>query len=84
MRLTGTDDRAGVVVPEFRVDGDGWFSYFGWPTDSRAPFRFSETGTVIDHLTYGKLAKGRHTIEYRAIDPSGNIGQAKKFIVTLR
>ncbi|MUN37865.1 M64 family metallopeptidase [Actinomadura litoris] len=84
MRLTGADDRPGVVVSEFRVDGDGWFNYFGWPTDSSAPWRFSETGTMIDGLTYGRLGKGRHTIEYRAIDPAGNIGKAGKFVVTLR
>ncbi|WP_067450792.1 M64 family metallopeptidase [Actinomadura macra] len=84
MRLTGADDRPGVVVSEFRVDGDGWFNYFGWPTDSADPWRFSDTGTVIDSLTYGKLGKGRHTVEYRAIDPAGNIGDADKFIVTLR
>jgi hypothetical protein len=84
MRLTGTDDRPGVVVSEFRVDGDGWFNYFGWPTDSSAPWRFSEDGTVIDSLTYGKLPKGRHTVEYRAIDPAGNVARPGKFIVTLR
>jgi hypothetical protein len=84
MRLTGTDDRPGVVVSEFRVDGDGWFNYFGWPTDSSAPWLFTENGTVIDSLTYGKLGKGRHTIEYRAIDAAGNIGKPSKFIATLR
>lgn len=84
MRLTGADDRPGVVVPEFRVDGDGWFNYFGWPTDSSAPFLFTENGTVIDHLTYGKLGKGRHTIEYRATDSAGNTSKPKKFTVTLR
>ncbi|MFA1540260.1 M64 family metallopeptidase [Actinomadura monticuli] len=83
MRLTGTDDRPGVVVSEFRVDGDGWFNYFGWPTDSSAPWLFTENGTVIDSLTYGKLGKGRHTIEYRATDPSGNTGQPQRFVVTL-
>ncbi|GAA2617800.1 M64 family metallopeptidase [Actinomadura fulvescens] len=83
MRLTGADDRPGAVVTEFRVDGDGWFNYFGWPTDSKAPFLFTANGTVIDHLTYGRLGTGRHTIEYRAIDSSGNIGRAGKFVVTL-
>ncbi|MFG1998159.1 M64 family metallopeptidase [Spirillospora sp. NPDC048911] len=83
MRLTGADDRPGAVVTEFRVDGDGWFNYFGWPTDSKAPFLFTANGTVIDSLTYGKLGTGRHTIEYRAIDPAGNIGRAGKFVVTL-
>lgn len=84
MRLTGADDRPGVVVSEFRVDGDGWFNYFGWPTDSSAPWLFTENGTVIDSLTYGKLGKGRHTIEYRAIDPAGNLSKPGKFIATLR
>ncbi|MEU8118929.1 M64 family metallopeptidase [Spirillospora sp. NPDC049024] len=84
MRLTGADDRPGVVVSEFRVDGDGWFNYFGWPTDSSAPWLFTENGTVIDSLTYGRLGKGRHTIEYRAIDPAGNIGKPGRFMATLR
>ncbi|MBE1532403.1 M64 family metallopeptidase [Actinomadura algeriensis] len=84
MRLTGADDRPGAVVTEFRVDGDGWFNYFGWPTGSAAPWLFTENGTVIDGLTYGKLGKGRHTIEYRAIDPAGNVGEAGEFAVTLR
>lgn len=84
MRLTGADDRPGVVVTEFRVDGDGWFNYFGWPTDSDAPWLFTENGTVIDGLTYGKLGKGRHTVEYRAIDSAGNIGAPGRFVVTLR
>ncbi len=84
MRLSGRDDRPGVVVPEFRVDGDGWFNYFGWPTDSSAPWLFTSTGTVIDGLTYGKLGKGRHTIEYRATDPSGNTSHPQRFIVTVR
>ncbi|WP_433331085.1 M64 family metallopeptidase [Spirillospora sp. CA-294931] len=84
MRLSASDDRPGTVVSEFRVDGDGWYNYFGWPTDSKAPFLFTENGTQIDHLTYGKLGKGRHTIEYRAIDPAGNTSAPKKFTVTLR
>lgn len=84
LRLTGRDDRPGVVVTEFRVDGDGWFNYFGWPTDSSAPWLFTAEGTVIDGLTYGRLGKGRHTVEYRAIDPAGNIATPGKFMVTLR
>ncbi|MFI0356538.1 M64 family metallopeptidase [Actinomadura sp. 9N407] len=84
MRLAPSDDRPGTVVGEFRVDGDGWYHYFGWPTDSTAPFRFTERGTVIDHLSYGGIGKGRHTIEYRAIDAAGNPGKPKRFIATLR
>lgn len=84
MRLTGADDHTGVVVSEFRVDGDGWFNYFGWPTDPSTPWLFTENGTVIDSLTYGKLGKGRHTIEYRAMDTAGNTTAASKFKVALR
>ncbi|GAA2443529.1 hypothetical protein GCM10010191_70110 [Actinomadura vinacea] len=84
MRLTTSDDRPGTVVGEFRVDGDGWYNYFGWPTDSAAPFLFTDKGTVIDHLSYGGIGKGRHTIEYRAIDAAGNVGEPRKFIATLR
>ncbi|MET7326574.1 M64 family metallopeptidase [Nonomuraea sp. NPDC005650] len=82
MRLTGEDDRAGYVVSESRVDGDGWFNYFGWPTSSELPWTFSEDGTVIDSLVYGKLPRGRHTIEYRSIDAAGNQGTPKSFTVT--
>ncbi|MEU6037229.1 M64 family metallopeptidase [Actinomadura sp. NPDC047616] len=84
LRLTPKDDQDGYVVGEFRVDRDGWFTYFGWPTDSNAPFLFTPDGTTIDHLVYGKLPRGRHTIEYRAIDAAGNYGSPKRFTVTLR
>ncbi|WP_103963390.1 M64 family metallopeptidase [Nonomuraea solani] len=82
MRLTGSDDRDGYVVSESRVDGDGWFNYFGWPTSSALPWTFTEQGTVIDSLTYGKLPRGRHEIEYRSIDAAGNYGRAGRFTVT--
>ncbi|WP_433225708.1 M64 family metallopeptidase [Microtetraspora malaysiensis] len=82
MRLTGEDDRDGYVVRESRVDGDGWFNYFGWPTSADEPWLFTENGTVIDSLTYGKLPRGGHTVEYRSIDPSGNYGTPKSFTVT--
>ncbi|MED7924954.1 M64 family metallopeptidase [Nonomuraea sp. LP-02] len=82
MRLTGDDDRDGYLVSESRVDGDGWFNYFGWPTSSELPWTFSEQGTVIDSLVYGKLPRGRHTVEYRSIDAAGNIGKAGTFTVT--
>ncbi len=81
MKLTATDDKSGYVVPEFRVDGDGWQNFYGWPTDANEPFHFSVTGTNIDDLVYGKLAYGHHIIEYRAIDAAGNIAAAKKFAV---
>ncbi|MGW0521948.1 M64 family metallopeptidase [Crossiella sp. NPDC003009] len=96
MRLKATDDTKGFVVPEFRTNGDGWFNYFGWPTDAGAPFRFTPDGTNIDDLVYGKLGTprlspwdevppgyGRHTIEYRAIDPAGNTATPGRFAVTL-
>ncbi|MEU4403626.1 M64 family metallopeptidase [Streptosporangium sp. NPDC023963] len=82
MRLTGGDDQDGYVVHESRVDGDGWFNYFGWPTSADLPWTFSESGTVIDSLTFGRLPRGRHTVEYRSIDPSGNHGTARSFTVT--
>ena len=82
MKLAATDDKPGYVVPEYRVDGDGWQNFYGWPTDANAPFQFSNTGTDIDLLNYGKLAYGKHVIEYRAIDAAGNIATAKKFALT--
>lgn len=96
MALDGADDTPGHVVREFRTNGDGWFNYFGWPTDPDEPFLFTPQGTTIDDLVYGKLgvprlspwdgvptSYGRHTVEYRSIDPSGNIGAADEFAVTL-
>ncbi|MFB6622469.1 M64 family metallopeptidase [Streptomyces sp. NPDC056374] len=96
MRLTARDDQEGAVVSQFRVDGDGWYTYYGWPTDADAPFRFSPGGTVIDDLVYGKLGRSRavpwddatpdygtHRIEYRTIDAAGNIGGTGEFLVTL-
>ncbi|MFG2770805.1 M64 family metallopeptidase [Streptomyces sp. NPDC048350] len=96
MKLTARDNQPGAVVSQFRVDGDGWYTYYGWPTDAEAPFRFSPGGTVIDDLVYGKLGRSRavpwddatpdygtHTVEYRTIDAAGNVGAAKSFLVTL-
>ncbi|MBQ0901501.1 M64 family metallopeptidase [Micromonospora sp. U21] len=98
MGLTGTDDGAGQVTSEFRLDGDGWHNYYGWPTDARSPFLFTATGTDVDGLVYGNLGPGglsvspfaerspgygRHTIEYRGIDAVGNIGAARAFVATL-
>ncbi|MGW4473251.1 M64 family metallopeptidase [Nonomuraea sp. NPDC004354] len=82
MKLTGADDNGGHIVSESRVDGDGWFNYFGWPTSSELPWTFTETGTTIDHLVYGRLPRGRHTIEYRSIDAAGNHGRERAFTVT--
>ncbi|MFF0434142.1 M64 family metallopeptidase [Streptomyces sp. NPDC004327] len=97
MRLTARDDQEGAVVSQFRVDGDGWYTYYGWPADASAPFRFSPSGTVIDGLVYGKLGRSRavpwddatpdygtHTVEYRTVDAAGNTGPARRFLVTLR
>ncbi|MEH1164255.1 M64 family metallopeptidase [Micromonospora sp. CPCC 205539] len=98
MGLTGTDDGAGQVTSEFRLDGDGWHNYYGWPTDAGAPFLFTATGTDVDGLVYGNLGSGgmsvspfaertpgygRHTIEYRGIDAVGNVGAARGFVATL-
>lgn len=96
MKLTARDNQDGYAVTQFRVDGDGWYTYFGWPTDADAPFRFTPGGTVIDDLVYGKLGTprvvpwddaapeyGPHTIEYRTIDSAGNVGAPKAFRVTL-
>jgi hypothetical protein len=96
MGLAATDHSPGYVVPEFRVDGDGWYNYYGWPTDASAPFKFTAAGTEIDQLVYGKLGVprvvpwddvppgyGRHQVEYRAIDATGNIGSPRRFAVTL-
>jgi hypothetical protein len=85
-----------VVYAETSQPGDGWYNYYGWPTDASAPFRFTAEGTEIDQLVYGKLGVprvvpwddvppgyGRHQVEYRAIDATGNIGTPRRFAVTL-
>ncbi|MCT2593860.1 M64 family metallopeptidase [Streptomyces sp. N2-109] len=96
MKLTSADDQDGHVISQFRVNGDGWYTYYGWPTDADAPFRFTPGGTVIDDLVYGKLGSfrgvpwddatpeyGTHTVEYRTIDAAGNISTPRSFRVTL-
>ncbi|WP_329459854.1 M64 family metallopeptidase [Streptomyces sp. NBC_01497] len=98
LALTAHDDQQGALFSEFRVDGDGWFHYFGWPTDSSKPFLFTPTGTNVDDLIYGNLGSGglstspfaerspgygTHQIEYRSVDAAGNVAPAKKFTVTV-
>jgi len=99
MKLEPVDDRPGYVVAEFRVDGDGWHHYYGWPdAPAGTPFRFTPRGTNIKELIYGSLSAeglspqpwerrepgwGTHTIAYRAIDAAGNIGSARSFRVTV-
>jgi hypothetical protein len=85
-------------MPEFRVDGDGWHKFYGWPTDPDAPYLFTPRGTDIDGLAYGNLGEGgltvspfaerkpgygRHRIEYRSIDAAGNVGPTRSVTVTL-
>lgn len=100
MKLEPRDDQPGYVVAEFRVNGDGWHHYYGWPdAPEGTPFKFTPRGTTIKELVYGSLSSeglspqpweerkpgyGTHRIEYRAIDAAGNIGPAKAFLVTVR
>jgi hypothetical protein len=99
MRLEASDDQEGHVVAEFRVNGDGWHHYYGWPdSPPGTPYRFTPRGTVIKELVYGSLSIeglspqpwearepgwGTHVIEYRAIDAAGNVSDAQAFHVTL-
>lgn len=98
MKLDPKDDQPGYVVAEFRVNGDGWHHYYGWPdAPPGTPYKFTPRGTTIKELVYGSLASeglspqpweprepgwGTHRIEYRAIDAAGNIGAAKAYRVT--
>lgn len=100
MKLDPSDDQKGYVVAEFRLNGDGWHHYYGWPdAPEGTPYRFTPRGTTIKELVYGSLSSeglspqpweerkpgyGTHRIEYRAIDAAGNIGPAKAFVVTVR
>ena len=100
MELQPADDQPGYVVAEFRVNGDGWHHYYGWPdAPPGTPYKFTLRGTTIKELVYGSLSseglspqpweprtpgRGTHRIEYRAIDAAGNIGPASAFLVTVR
>lgn len=96
--LNSVDQQPGFVVSEFRVDGDGWYHYFGHPDDGSKPFPFTPTGTNVDDLIYGNLGTGgisvspfaertpgygTHSIEYRSIDAAGNIAPAQRLTVTV-
>jgi hypothetical protein len=66
------------VVGQFRLDGDGWFNYFGFPEQPMpaSPFQFRHSGTNVKALTYGNLGSGglsRATFEQTLPDnhPSG-------------
>jgi hypothetical protein len=109
MGLEPTDDQPGFVVGEFRLNGDGWFNYFGFPEQPEGtPFTFSHSGKDVKALTYGNLGTGglskatfeqsftdahpsggfepgygTHTVEHRAIDAAGNIGEADHFRATV-
>ena len=100
MKLDASDDQPGYVVAEFRVNGDGWHHYYGWPdAPPGTPYRFTPRGTTIKELVYGSLSAegvspqpweprepgwGTHRIEYRGIDAAGNVGDAKAFRVTIQ
>ena len=99
MKLTPKDDQPGYLVAEFRVNGDGWHHYYGWPdAPPGTPYKFTARGTNIKELIYGSLSSeglspqpweprepgwGTHRVEYRGIDAAGNIGPAKAFRVTV-
>jgi hypothetical protein len=77
------DDRTGyegqpAVVGQIRLNGDGWFNYFGFPEQPmpESPFQFRHSGTDVKALTYGNLGTGglsRATFEQTLPDdhPSG-------------
>jgi hypothetical protein len=99
MKLIPSDDQPGYVVAEFRVNGDGWHHYYGWPdAPPGTPYLFTPRGTNIKELIYGSLSSeglspqpweprepgwGTHRIEYRAMDAAGNISEAGEFLVTV-
>lgn len=110
MGLDPQDNSEGFVVGEFRLNGDGWYNYFGFPEQPLGtPWTFSHSGTDIKALNYGSLGDpggvmkaafeqhygpddpggpfvpgfGTHTVEHRAIDAAGNIGEADEFQATV-
>jgi len=99
MKLDPKDDQPGYLVAEFRVNGDGWHHYYGWPdAPPGTPYKFTARGTNIKELIYGSLSSeglspqpweprepgwGTHRVEYRGLDAAGNIGPAKAFRATV-
>ena len=101
--LEPEDDQSGYIVGELRLNGRGWYNYFGFPDEQEGtPFTFSHSGTDVKELTYGNLGTGglatvtfeqsyssfipgfgTHVIEHRAIDATGNIGEAEAFQATV-
>jgi hypothetical protein len=77
MGLDPADDQPGFVVGEFRLNGDGWFNYFGFPEQPEGtPFTFSHSGKSVKALTYGNLGTGglsKATFEqsFTSAHPSG-------------
>ncbi|MFF2447245.1 M64 family metallopeptidase [Neobacillus sp. NPDC058068] len=77
MLLKPQDDQPGYVVGEFRLNGDGWYNYFGFPEKpDGTPFKFTHSGTDVKELTYGNLGTGglsKATFEqsYTEKDPGG-------------
>ncbi len=83
MLLTPEDDQTGYdeeryVVGEFRLNGDGWFNYFGFPEQPmpESPFNFSHSGTDVKAVTYGNLgtgglSKAAFEQDYGPDDPNG-------------
>jgi hypothetical protein len=83
MLLTPRDDLTGYpeeryVAGQLRLNGDGWFNYFGFPEQPMptSPFQFRHSGTNVKALTYGNLGTGglsRATFEQTLPDdhPSG-------------
>ena len=99
MNLLPRDDEAGHVAAEFRLNGDGWHNFYGWPdAPPGTPFKFTPRGTNIKEIIYGALSPGgmvwapfeqreagygTHKVEYRAIDAAGNISEASSFTATV-
>jgi hypothetical protein len=99
LKLEPRDDQAGYVVGEFRLNGDGWHHYYGWPdAPPGTPFLFTPRGTTIKELIYGSLSAeglspqpweerapgyGTHVLEVRARDAAGNVGPTTRFRVTV-
>ncbi|HNS05254.1 MAG TPA: M64 family metallopeptidase [Candidatus Saccharicenans sp.] len=114
MLLEPRDDQTGYdqplyVAAEFKLDGGGWYNYFGFPDKPMGtPFKFTPSGIEVRGLIYGSLGTGghakapfeqlylnheifgtfwpgygTHTVEHRAIDPAGNIGEPEMFKATV-
>jgi len=83
MKLTATDDKPGYVVPEFRVDGDGWQKLLRLADRRQRPVPVQRHGHRhrLAELRQAALRPATSSSTARS-DAAGNIATAKRFALT--